>query len=140
MLKVKILLVGKTKESWLEEALAEYLKRLKNTVSIEWIWAKDDVHLLELARKELHSICLDPSGKTFTSEQFSSFLFQNWEKHGSRLTFVIGGPDGLPQELKNHSLLISLSPLTFTHQMTRLILIEQIYRAIEIYKGSNYHK
>ena len=140
MLKLKILSIGKTKEKWLEEAVNDYTKRLKSTVQIEYLWAKDTPQLIEWARKESYYICLDPSGKLFSSEEFSQFLSEEWEKGGSRLTLLIGGAEGLPSEIKQKSLLISLSPLTFTHQITRLVLIEQIYRAIEIQKGSRYHK
>lgn len=63
------------------------------------------------------------------------------EKEGAHLNFVIGGAEGLPPPILNNSLTqISLSPLTFTHQLTRLILLEQLYRAFEIQKGSQYHK
>lgn len=140
MLKLKIFLIGKTKESWLEQALNEYIKRLKPVVSIDWVWAKHDAQLIELVKKEPHLICLDPQGRLLTSEQFSTFISESWEKGGSRLSIAIGGAEGLPQEIKTHSILLSLSPLTFTHQMTRLVLLEQIYRAIEIQKGTHYHK
>lgn len=140
MLKLKIISIGKTKEDWLEQALAEYVKRLKPYLSIEWIWAKDNPHLIELVEKEPLAIALDPTGQHMTSEQFSSFLIQSWEKGGARLTFVIGGAEGLPIELKNSLQLVSLSKMTFTHQMTRLILVEQIYRAMEINRGTQYHK
>lgn len=140
MLKLKILSVGKTKEKWLEDAFLEYLKRLKGTVHIECLWARDSQQLLEWAQKESSYLCLDPKGRLLTSEEFADLLFQQWEKNGSRLTLVIGGAEGLPQELKQGNLLISLSPLTMTHQITRLVLIEQIYRTIEIRKGSHYHK
>jgi 23S rRNA (pseudouridine1915-N3)-methyltransferase len=140
MLKLKILSIGKTKENWLEAALAEYTKRLKPVMSIEWIWAKDNSHLIELAKKEALVICLDPLGSQLTSEQFADFLEHSWQKGGSRLTFIIGGAEGLPLELKKNFTLISLSSLTFTHQMTRIVLLEQMYRAFEIQKGSHYHK
>ena len=140
MLKLKILSVGKSKETWLEDAMQEYAKRLKPYLSIEWLWAKDNSQLVDWAKKESSVICLDPAGRLLTSEQFATFIEQAWEKGGSRLTFIIGGAEGLPMELKTHSPLISLSPLTFTHQITRLVLIEQIYRAIEIKRGSPYHK
>jgi 23S rRNA (pseudouridine1915-N3)-methyltransferase len=140
MLKLKILSIGKSKEKWLEEALREYTKRLKPYMTIEWLWAKDNAQLIEWAQKEPLFICLDPAGCLFTSEQFAVFLEQLWEKNRSRLTIVIGGPEGLPPILIQRAQLISLSPLTFTHQMTRLILIEQIYRALEINRGSSYHK
>lgn len=140
MIKIKLLSVGKTKEKWLSEALEEYSKRLSAVVQIESVWAKDDRQLLEWVYKEERFLCLDPGGQLYTSKEFSELLSQQWEKGGSRLTFVIGGAEGLPQELKERGTLISLSPLTFTHQITRLILVEQIYRAAEIQKGSHYHK
>lgn len=140
MLKLKILSVGKIKEEWLDEAFREYVKRLKRFVQIECSWAKDSHQLVEWAQKEIDYICLDPAGRLYKSEEFAQFLFEQWEKRGSRLTLIIGGAEGLPLELRQKGTLISLSPLTFTHQMTRLVLIEQIYRTIEIQKGSKYHK
>lgn len=140
MLKIKIYSVGKTKESWLEDALEEYLRRLKPTATIEFLWAKNDEQLTDLVAKESTTICLDPKGKSMTSEQFSNFLMGKLEEGGSRLAFVIGGPEGLPQVLKKSYTLFSLSPLTLTHQLTRLVLLEQIYRAFEIAKGTPYHK
>lgn len=140
MLKLKIFSVGKTKEKWLDEAFNEYVKRLKPSVSIECAWAKENAQLVEWAQKEDSYLCLDPAGRLFTSEEWAHFLTQQWEKGGARLTLIIGGAEGLPPELKQKGILISLSPLTFTHQITRLVLIEQIYRTIEIQKGSHYHK
>lgn len=140
MIKLKILSVGKTKEKWLNEAFNEYLKRLTASVQVDSLWAKDDDQLVEWAQKESSYISLDPTGRLFTSEQLAHFLIQQWEKKGSRLTLIIGGAEGLPTEIKQRGTLISLSPLTFTHQITRLVLIEQIYRTIEIQKGSQYHK
>jgi len=140
MIKIKLLSVGKTKEAWLDEAIAEYIKRLQGDISFEFVWAKDDAQLVALAQKEPHLICLDAAGKAFTSEQFAHFLEDQWQRGGSRLTIVIGGAEGLPLQLKAKSVLVSLSPLTFTHQIARLILIEQIYRTHEILRGSPYHK
>lgn len=140
MLKLKILSIGKTKEPWLEGALAEYTKRLKPFLSIEWVWAKEEAQLVTFIQKEPYVFCLDPEGTLLNSKQFASFIEEAWKKGGSRLALVIGGAEGLPKELKMNHRLISLSPLTFTHQITRLVLIEQIYRAMEIIKGSPYHK
>lgn len=140
MLKIRIISVGKTKEAWLETGLDEYVKRLKPTAAIEFTWVKNDEQLLQIIEKEPLTICLDPSGKLMTSEQFSTFLQTKIEEGGSRVAFVIGGAEGLPSQLKKHSTLFSLSPLTMTHQLTRLVLMEQIYRALEIAKGSPYHK
>lgn len=140
MHKLRILSIGKTKETWLEEALDEYIKRLSKTLSIEFIWAKNDEQLLLLASKEPTLICLDAAGKMMDSENFSTFIIKKFEEGGSRLAIAIGGAEGLPASLKQHATLISLSPMTFTHQLVRLILVEQIYRAFEIDRGSRYHK
>lgn len=139
MFKIKVFSVGKTKEEWLEEALKEYLKRLSPVAQIEFIFAKNDEQLLSLTSKEENLICLDPKGKLLDSLEFSKELFEALQKGGSRIGFVIGGPEGLPKILRNREL-ISFSPMTFTHQLSRLILVEQIYRAFEIEKGSKYHK
>ena len=94
----------------------------------------------------LSSSYQDPNGKSSTSEIFSDELYQWLDSGGSRVSFVIGGSQGLPLELKEKKantapyLLRSLSELTFTHLFARTILIEQIYRASEIRKGSDYHK
>lgn len=140
MYHIKVLSVGKTKESWLQSAIEEYLKRLKSTVKFEFIWAKDDEQLISLSEKETRLVILDPKGSLYTSEKFSQFLVKELERGGSHLAFVIGGADGVPQSLKNRGPLISFSPMTFTHQITRLILIEQIYRGLEIARGSSYHR
>lgn len=140
MLKLKIISVGRMKEEWLKDAFNDYIKRLQPYVHIENIWAKDNAQLIEWTQKEKDYLCLDPSGRLFTSENLSAFFIQQWEKGGSRLIIVIGGAEGIPSDIKENKQLISLSPLTFTHQMTQLILIEQIYRTIEIQKGTSYHK
>lgn len=141
MYKIKIAIVGKTKESWLQDGLDEYTTRLKPFMTIEWILAKNLEKLKQLLKQEGFYLCLDPNGKLRSSEQFSQFLMEKLQQGGSRLTLVIGDADGLSQEIREGaSGLISLSPLTFTHQLTRLILLEQLYRAIEINRGSAYHK
>lgn len=141
MFKIKVISVGKTKEDWLKEALDAYSQRLKATASIEWVLLKNVQQLNDAVKKEPFFMCLDPNGKAYSSEGFSTFLFQQLIAQGARLTFVIGGPDGIPQEiLSKASFLISFSQMTFTHQMIRLLLLEQLYRAIEIHKGTAYHK
>jgi len=139
MFKIKILTIGKTKEAWLDDALEEFYKRLKGQVLFEWAFAKDDAQLIDLCKKEPLTLSLDPLGKQFDSPDFSKFLLTKLEEQGTRLAFVIGGPEGLPQTLRQGEML-SFSKLTFTHQIVRLILVEQIYRAFEIARGSPYHK
>lgn len=140
MYKLRIFSVGKTKEEWLEQAITEYLKRLQHTASIEFVWAKNNEQLVALVEKEEAVICLDALGRMMDSEKFSSFLVKQLEAGGSRLSFVIGGAEGLPASFKKKYPLISFSLMTFTHQIIRLILVEQIYRGFEICKGSKYHK
>lgn len=136
MFKVKVLTIGKCKEEWLAQALAEYEKRLRGKLAIDWQLAKDDIQLTEWASQEA-IIALDPKGELLTSEAWSLKM----NRLGLRLTFVIGGAEGLPPQILQKAIFRwSLSPLTFTHQITRLILMEQIYRALEIERGSQYHK
>jgi 23S rRNA (pseudouridine1915-N3)-methyltransferase len=138
MFKVKVLTQGKAKESWLISALSEYEKRLSGKMDIEWILVNKSKDLEEKAFKESNLIALDPHGKSLTSEEFSRALFSKW---GARPCFVIGDAEGLQPSILAHAKhRLSLSPLTFTHQMVRLILVEQLYRAIEIEEGSSYHK
>ena len=141
MFKIKIFSIGKTKETWLQQATEEYHKRIKNTIQVEWVLCKNDEQLASTLEKESCWISLDPKGSLLSSEEFSTFLFSQLEEEGSRLNLVIGGAEGLPPGIRKKSKsLISLSKMTFTHQITRLILLEQLYRAMEIRKGSGYHK
>lgn len=137
MHKIKVLTIGRCKETWLSAALSEYEKRLTGKASFEWSIAKNDSQLLEWANDEPFVIALDPKGELLTSEEWSRKLI----RLGLKLTFIIGGAEGLPPAIfQRPHYKWSLSPLTFTHQMTRLILAEQIYRAFEIDRGSQYHK
>ena len=161
-MKINIRIVGrKSSEPWLEEGVEMYEKRLRpSNVEVDTTWHKDNAALMrgiDMDRSKNHKvICLDPLGTQQTSEKFTENAYQWLDEGGSRLSFVIGGAEGLPAELKYPSysslkkgskkknndlpILISLSALTFTHQFARLLLIEQIYRATEIKKGSGYHK
>mmetsp|Transcript_31852 Transcript_31852/g.52507 ORF Transcript_31852/g.52507 Transcript_31852/m.52507 type:complete len:195 (+) Transcript_31852:119-703(+) len=149
-MQVKIRIVGRKNgsEKWLEEAYKMYDTRLKPSgVDVETVWHKNDPELLKGVNADFekgHSVVLlDPRGKVRSSEEFSRDVFAWLEEGGSRLVFVVGGAPGLPPELKHHPAkpkLLSLSSMTFTHQFARTILMEQIYRASEIRKGSGYHK
>jgi len=137
MFKVKAIAQGRCKESWLAAALAEYEKRLQGRLKMEWAYAEDPQELAALCRKEPILIALDIQGELLTSQRFS----EKWMRFGARSAFVIGGPEGLPKEvLEKARLRWSLSPLTFTNQMVRILLVEQLYRALEIARGSPYHK
>lgn len=147
-IKVTIRIVGrKNSERWIEEGCDMYLKRLRPAnVDLVTEWHKSNEALLKGVQsdwdKNVPVILLDPNGKKSSSEKFSSEFYRLVEQGGSRLVYVIGGAEGLPNELRSNakSKLFSLSDMTFTHQFARLLLIEQIYRASEIRKGSGYHK
>lgn len=139
-MNIHIIAVGKTKEAWLQEAVCLYEDRLKGTLNLKSTWVKTDEQLIEAAAKERRCLALDPEGKAYKSEEFSKLLMTELVAGGSHVAFLIGGTEGLPTEIRKQYPLVSLSPLTFTHQITRLILIEQIYRAVQIAQGTRYHK
>jgi 23S rRNA (pseudouridine1915-N3)-methyltransferase len=140
MIKIAIVSVGRPKERWIEEGFEEYCKRMRTYVEVMSTWVRDDAQLEAFLAKEKAVVCLDPKGAMHTSEKFSRYLDKKIEQGGARLTLAIGGAEGLPAKVRAQHDLISLSPMTFTHQMSRLILVEQIYRAFEIMKGTGYHK
>lgn len=140
MIKIRILSPGKVKEEWLKEAISEYLKRMSNYASVDLLFTKDEKEFYKLLEQEKNLILLDPLGKEMTSENFSSYFFKRVEIGGSNISFAIGGPEGFSREFIKDKPLLSLSKMTFTHQMVRLILMEQLFRAFEIEKGSEYHK
>ena len=152
-MKILLLLVGKTSEAYLKEGIDVYLKRLSNYVSISVnvlsvSSAKDKRKSIEEESKSIQSkllpgdflVVLDEAGKEIGSRQLAE-LFQKWMVQGiGRVVFVIGGPFGIALELKQRAnLILSISKFTFTHQMVRLILVEQIYRAMTIIKNESYH-
>lgn len=154
-LNIKIRIVGRKNgsEKWLDDAYSMYETRLRpSNINVETVWHKNDNDLVkgvQTDRDKGHSVVLlDPKGKTRTSEEFSGDMYEWLDQGGSRSTFVIGGAEGLPPQLKqtdkgqrpSNSMMLSLSALTFTHQFARTLLMEQIYRASEIRKGSGYHK
>ena len=158
-MKIKVIAIGKIKEQYLKLGIEEYLKRLSSYTSIEIVEVMDEPipdnpndseikkaidkegsKVLKLLKDSDYVINLDLNKKEFKSEEFAEYLNDKFLKSSS-LTFVIGGSYGLSDELKkraNDS--ISLSKMTFLHQMTRLILLEQIYRAFKINRNETYHK
>ena len=156
MPKIRIIVVGSTKASFLKEGESLYLKRLRGYAPIEWIEVKPKkitkgTHKEKLLASEGlsitkkfhtrdHIIVLDVSGREYSSEALSSRIERlSWK--GDPLCFVIGGPLGISKEvLRKANETLSLSKLTLTHEMSRLLLLEQLYRAFTIIKGEKYHK
>ena len=159
-MKIKIVTVGKLKEKYLRDGIAEYSKRLSRFENLEMIELADEKtpdrasdsenqKILELEGTRILSkigdrdfvIVLAIEGKSLSSEEFSKQLEQAPINGFSTLTFVIGGSLGLfPQVKKRANLSISFGRLTLPHQLMRLVLVEQIYRAFTIQQGSPYHK
>ena len=142
-LTTTILTVGKKNgvEPWISAGCSEYEKRIQPIVDIETIFYKSDDALVD----SLHSlrgtvIALDEIGIELSSRDFSQYYYKALENGGSHVCLIIGGFSGLPPQIKKKYPLISIGKMTWTHQMARLLLLEQIYRAIEIRKGSSYHK
>lgn len=150
---IRIITVGYIKEKYLKEAIDEYMKRLKKYTNIELIEVKDEGLVEEQKAIQLEGekiskyitprdylITLEIEGKAFTSEEFADKLNQI-QIENSNIVFVIGGSYGLSQELKNKSKLhLSFSKMTFPHQLFRVFLLEQIYRAFKILNNESYHK
>jgi 23S rRNA (pseudouridine1915-N3)-methyltransferase len=142
-LTTNILIVGKRNggEAWIADGCAEYEKRLSSTMVVSTQFFKSDEELVRAAKLSKGKVfALDEHGKQLTSPDFSINLYEGFESGGAMVTFVIGGFAGLPDEIKKSYTLISLSKMTWTHQMARLLLLEQVYRAVEIRKGTAYHK
>ena len=142
-LTTNIIVVGKRNggEQWISEGYSEYEKRLKPIMNLQTTFLKSDEELIRASQTSKGCIiALDERGKQHTSVEFTDLFYSSIEKGGSHVTFIIGGFAGLPDEIRNNYSLISLSKLTWTHTMARLLLVEQIYRATEIGKGSGYHK
>ncbi len=140
-MKIRIVAVAKTKEKYIEEGEYEYVKRLSPNADVELVRVADDEKLLKQIKSEYLTVALDVTGKEYTSEAFAKFIEEVRDFKGGKIAFLIGGPTGLPaQALQKASIQLSLSKMTLTHQMVRLVLLEQIYRAFQIVKGSGYHK
>jgi len=146
--KVKFICIGKTGKSFLEEGETEYLKRLKHYVAVERIEIPDLKNAKEQEGKEILSkiqqgdsiILLDEYGKMYSSVQFSQFLQQKFNSGGKAIAFIVGGAYGFSDEVYAAAAgKISLSSMTFSHQMVRMIFFEQLYRAMTILKGEPYH-
>jgi 23S rRNA (pseudouridine1915-N3)-methyltransferase len=144
-LTTNIYIVGKKNaaESFVTDGCNEYEKRLTPVMKVTTHFLKSDEQLVETA-KGLKGVvyALDENGIEYTSRQFSDVVYKGLEDGGATLSFIIGGFAGLPSIIKQNPSykFLSLSKMTWTHQMARLLLMEQIYRAVEIRKGSGYHK
>ncbi|MCK5914037.1 MAG: 23S rRNA (pseudouridine(1915)-N(3))-methyltransferase RlmH [Desulfuromusa sp.] len=155
-MKLKLICIGKLAESWQREAAADYAGRLQRYFPLEIVELKEEkggrkgdttgllkregARILEKVPERAFLIVLDERGRSLGSEQFAN-LFSEEMLHGGRnWCLVIGGPYGLDPAVRNRAdLILSLSKMTFTHQMARVLLLEQLYRSCTIIKNEPYH-
>ncbi len=131
--RLSINAIGKIKKNWIREGINQYKKRMPDLIINEFkSFNIDNIRVNNII------ICLTEEGQSFNSIELTSLLLNFKNK---KINFLIGDADGIPSDIKDKSnLLLSLSPLTFPHELARLILIEQIYRAISISNNSPYHR
>lgn len=155
-MKVALIVIGKTDAGYFVEAIREYANRLVHYIPFEMVVIpdiKNVKNLSEAQQKEREGelilkavqpadylVLLDEKGKEFTSAQFAAYLEKKMHAVSKRLVFVIGGPYGFSEAVyKASAEKISLSKMTFSHQMIRLIFTEQLYRALTILNNEPYH-
>jgi 23S rRNA (pseudouridine1915-N3)-methyltransferase len=139
-LKVVLLVVGKLRDKNVAALCDDYVLRARRHLPIEVIEVEDDQALARRWPAEGEIIALEPGGESWTTERFAQRLEERMTRGTRSLTFAIGGADGLPAALVTRaSLRLSLSPLTLPHRLARLILSEQIYRALTIIRHEPYH-
>ena len=159
MLSIQIISIGKLKENYLKSAIEEYSKRLSKYCKLEILELPDEkipdklnlnlsneiktkecTNIIRHIKKDSFVIALDLKGKQFTSEEFSQNI-ENIAMTSSNITFIIGGSLGLTDELLNIcSQKICFSKMTFPHQLIRVFLLEQLFRAFKISNGETYHR
>lgn len=160
MLHIDIICVGKIKEQYLKDAIAEYSKRLSKYCSLTITEISDEQvpnnlndklaqnikqtesnHILSHIKRDSYIICLDLKGKQFSSEEFSQKIESIALNDSSSITFIIGGTLGISDDLlKRSNELICFSKMTFPHQLIRVFLLEQLFRAFKISNNETYHR
>jgi len=141
--KLKIAWIGKTKDPAIHSLTTEYLKRISRYVDVEGLPLADEAALLKLRDKSrpLHTlVLLDSRGKELSSEEFAEFLQDHQDRNPQPLVLAIGPADGFSAAArKAANTNLSLGKMTLPHELARVVLLEQIYRAFTILKGHPYH-
>lgn len=151
-MKLRVLWVGKSRETWLKEALSDYAGRIRRYIPLELGEVRDEKGAAaeEMRRRECERldkqippnatlVLLDELGEQVDSPGLATFIGRQRDAVGGEIVFVIGGAYGFSDAFRRRGRLLSLSKMTFTHQMVRLFLLEQIYRAFTIINGEPYH-
>ena len=144
-MKLRVIWIGKTKDQGLARLLDDYSSRIEKFLSLEIVELKDPrvsesvrmriegEKILSLVDASDRVVALDPGGRVWTSEQVASTVAKHMSEDPRRITFIIGGFSGLSDDVKKRAdILWSLSSLTFTHDLCRVLLLEQIYRALSV--------
>ena len=140
MLEIDVVCIGNLKEDYLRAACAEYEKRISAYAALKINELKDGAPILPALPKRAYKIALCVEGRQLSSEELSELIYDLPCRGYSRICFVIGPFDGLPEEVKRAcDMRLSFSKMTFPHQLMRVILLEQIYRAGNIASGGKYH-
>jgi 23S rRNA (pseudouridine1915-N3)-methyltransferase len=150
--KIKIAWIGKTKDAAIQSLTDEYLKRLARYAPVQGVMARDETAIMQMAgrlpagsRKTASAekstlIVLDSRGRQFSSEEFAHFLSDYQDRNPLPLIFAIGPADGFSEEARTAAQhVISLGRITLAHELARVVLLEQLYRAFTILKGHPYH-
>jgi 23S rRNA (pseudouridine1915-N3)-methyltransferase len=146
--KIRIAWIGKTKEAAIASVTEEYLKRISRYVQVEGLPLRDEAALLELSGRSAAPksaakstlVLMDSRGKEFTSEQFAKFLGDYQDRNPLPLIFAVGGADGFSETARaSAQYMLSLGKMTLAHELARVVLLEQVYRAFTILKGHPYH-
>ena len=144
-MKLKVAWIGKTKEAAIQSLTDEYLKRLSRNADVEGIALKDEAALLKLcgrdARPARHTlVLLDGRGKQLSSEDLARFLADYQDRNPLPLLFSVGPADGFSDQARQTAtLILSLGKMTLAHELARVVVLEQLYRAFTILKGHPYH-
>lgn len=155
-MKIELLLLGKTKESYVEAGIKDFSKRLRHFVPLELthlkekryinrsdneIMALQSVVFNQAIEPDSYRVVLDRTGRAMDSEELAVLIGSLLNRGVKKAVFIIGGPLGVaPEQLAAADLVLSLSRMTFTHDLARLLLLEQLYRAFSIRAGTKYHK
>jgi 23S rRNA (pseudouridine1915-N3)-methyltransferase len=139
--KLTILAVGKLRDAWVKEGCDEYLKRLRGKLPVEILEVKDDDELARKLPSRARIWALDERGKQLSSDELAGTIQRLGNAGEQGVAFLIGGADGLPRGLVERAHFTwSLGRLTLPHRLARLILVEQLYRAVTIMRGEPYHR
>jgi 23S rRNA (pseudouridine1915-N3)-methyltransferase len=155
-MKIALLQVGKTSERYLTEGIAAYEERIRKYTAFEVFTipdirstrnmpakeqkAREGERILQFLKNDDYIVILDDKGNEFSTIEFSSWLDKMFMSQKKRIVFVIGGAWGFSDDVyKTADIRLSLSKLTFSHQMVRLLFLEQLYRAFTVIKGEPYH-